>query len=73
MTPADFVDWRKRLGYVQDEAAGILGLSRRTIVSYERGEVAVPRSVELACEAVERRSPKKRKELLNQPTAQDSP
>jgi transcriptional regulator with XRE-family HTH domain len=57
MEPADFKKWRKSLGFSQKEAAERLGLKRRMIQYYEKGErdgepVKVPLSVRLACYAI---------------------
>jgi transcriptional regulator with XRE-family HTH domain len=57
MEPGDFKKWRKSLKYSQKEAAHALGLKRRMIQYYEKGErdgdkVAIPRSVRLACFAL---------------------
>lgn len=55
--PAEFKRWRKWMGLSQKEAAAALGLKRRVVQYYEKGErdgepVAVPRSVRLACYAL---------------------
>ena len=57
MKPADFKKWRKSLGLSQKQAAHALGLKRRIIQYYEKGErdgerVDVPLSVRLACYAL---------------------
>lgn len=57
MGPTDFKRWRKSMGLSQKEAAEVLGLKRRMIQYYERGErdgevVSVPLSVRLACFAI---------------------
>lgn len=57
MEPSDFKKWRKSLGLSQKDAAQILGLKRRMIQYYEKGErdgekVKIPRSVRLACYAI---------------------
>lgn len=57
MEPSDFKKWRKALKYSQKEAAHALGLKRRMIQYYEKGErdgdkVEIPRSVRLACFAL---------------------
>ena len=57
MTPEAFRAWRKGLGLSQKEAADALGLKRRIVQYYEKGErdgvrVEVPRSVRLACYAL---------------------
>lgn len=57
MEPADFKKWRKSLKFSQKEAAHALGLKRRMIQYYEKGEregerVEIPRAVRLACYAL---------------------
>ncbi len=57
MKPADFKRWRKWMGLSQKEAAEALGLKRRVVQYYEKGErdgetVKIPRSVRLACKAL---------------------
>lgn len=57
MEPSDFKKWRKSLKLSQKEAAHALGLKRRMIQYYEKGErdgdkVEIPRSVRLACYAL---------------------
>ncbi len=57
MEPGDFRKWRKSLKLSQKEAAHALGLKRRMIQYYEKGErdgdkVSIPRSVRLACFAL---------------------
>ena len=57
MEPGDFRKWRKGLGMSQKDAATILGLKRRMIQYYEKGErdgetVKIPRAVRLACYAI---------------------
>ncbi len=53
----DFKKWRKSLKLSQKDAAHSLGLKRRMIQYYEKGErdgekVDIPRSVRLACYAL---------------------
>ena len=57
MKPADFKRWRKGLGLSQKEAAEMLGLKRRVVQYYEKGQrdgkkVGVPKIVRLACYAL---------------------
>jgi transcriptional regulator with XRE-family HTH domain len=54
---SDFKRWRKALGLSQKEAADALGLKRRVVQYYEKGErdgekVSVPKTVRLACWAL---------------------
>jgi transcriptional regulator with XRE-family HTH domain len=60
VTPEEFKNWRKSLSMKQKEAADRLGLKKRMIQYYEKGErngreVEIPLTVELACFAVSRR------------------
>lgn len=57
MEAGDFRKWRKTLGLSQKDAAQLLGLKRRMIQYYEKGErdgdeVKIPRAVRLACYAI---------------------
>lgn len=57
MTPDQFRAWRKANGWKQRELADRLGLKRRMIQYYERGdrggkEVEIPKTVRLACYAI---------------------
>ena len=57
MRPAEFKSWRKSMRLSQKEAAAALGLKRRVVQYYEKGErngekVEVPKSVRLACFAL---------------------
>jgi Protein of unknown function (DUF2442) len=48
MTPAEFRRWREGKAYTLEGAAEALGISRRIVVYYERGDRAIPRLVALA-------------------------
>ena len=57
MQAEDFRAWRKALGWKQKDAAERLGLKKRVIQYYEKGDrdgkpVEIPKTVELACLAV---------------------
>ena len=59
MTPDQFRLWRLGLGLSQAAAARALGLSRSSVLDYERGfkrgtdrVSPIPRVVELACQAL---------------------
>ena len=57
MSAAAFKLWRKSLGLSQKEAASALGLKRRAVQYYEKGErggdpVPIPKTVRLACFAL---------------------
>ncbi len=58
MKPADFKRWRKTLGISQKDAAHALGIKRRVVQYYEKGErdgkkVDIPLYIRLACFAVQ--------------------
>ncbi|MEQ9490223.1 MAG: helix-turn-helix transcriptional regulator [Alphaproteobacteria bacterium] len=58
MKPAEFKRWRKSLGFSQKDAAHALGIKRRVVQYYEKGErdgkkVAIPLYIRLACFAVQ--------------------
>ena len=57
MTPKQFKRWRKSLGLKQSAAADLLGLKRRMIQYYEKGDregraVSIPKYIRLACFAI---------------------
>ncbi len=57
MRPGDFKRWRKSLKLSQKEAAEALGLKRRVVQYYEKGErdgekVRIPKYIRLACCAI---------------------
>lgn len=57
MRPGDFKRWRKGMKLSQKEAAHVLGLKRRVVQYYEKGErdgeaVKIPKTVRLACYAL---------------------
>lgn len=57
MSAEAFRRWRKSLGLSQKEAAAALGLKRRIVQYYEKGErdgdpVDIPKTVRLACAAL---------------------
>ncbi len=54
MTADEFTAWQKRVGLSNQETADLLDRSLTTIKAYRKGEVAIPRSVALACRAMER-------------------
>jgi len=53
MTGDQLKAWRKRLTLNQNDAAAELGVSRRSIQGWETEGREIPRSVELACAALE--------------------
>ena len=58
MGPKQFRKWRKTMGWKQKEAADALGLNKRIIQYYEKGErdgkpVEIPKTVRLACYALQ--------------------
>ena len=57
MHPKAFRRWRKSLGMSQKDAAAALGLKRRVVQYYEKGErqgdpIEIPKPVRLACYAL---------------------
>jgi transcriptional regulator with XRE-family HTH domain len=57
MTPEQFRSWRRTLGLKQKDAAEQLGLKKRMIQYYEKGNrdgrpVEIPKSIRLACYAL---------------------
>lgn len=52
-TQTEFRAWRQRLRLTQEQAASALGRSRRKVQSYDQGEEAPSRLVELAMRALE--------------------
>ncbi|WFE91515.1 helix-turn-helix transcriptional regulator [Roseibium porphyridii] len=57
MTPQQFRIWRRTLGLKQKDAADRLGLKKRMIQYYEKGNrdgrpVEIPKSIRLACYAL---------------------
>ena len=53
MSAEAFRRWRERQSYTLDAAARALGVSRRMIAYYEKGERPIPRVVALATRALE--------------------
>jgi DNA-binding transcriptional regulator YiaG len=52
MTPADMRAWRSAMDYTQPQAAQALGVSLRTVKSWESGFAAPPAFLALACAAL---------------------
>ncbi|WP_350335010.1 helix-turn-helix domain-containing protein [Coralliovum pocilloporae] len=57
MSPEGFRAWRKQMGLKQKDAADRLGLKKRMVQYYEKGErngvpVSIPKAVRLACYAI---------------------
>lgn len=83
MKGPDFKRWRKILGWSQKLAAEQLGLKRRVVQYYEKGErgdkpVKIPRTVRLACYALtlgidDYHGPAKAKEREGGPESEAAP
>lgn len=52
MTPAQFTEWRGRLGLSKAAAAEHLGVGRNMPRLYESGAAEIPRYIALACSAL---------------------
>lgn len=69
MEPDQFREWRKSLNLTQGEAAGKLGLGKRTVAAYETTG-GIPKHVALACTALtlfSRQDPIREEEKKEQP------
>jgi transcriptional regulator with XRE-family HTH domain len=55
MNAQAFKAWRTRLGHTQERTARLLGVSRRVVTGWEIGEIPIPKMVDLATWAIERR------------------
>lgn len=55
MTPAEFKEWRERMGYNRVQAAEALGTGRNQPQKYEDGETEIPNYIALATIEIERR------------------
>ena len=49
MEPLDLKLWRERNNLTQQSAADALGISRRTLIAYERRDSDIPLAIEFAC------------------------
>ncbi len=52
MTGQDLIDWRRRLGLTQQQAADRLDCGRRSLQNWERPDAVVPGYIALACAAI---------------------
>ena len=50
---ADLLNWRKGLNLTQEQAAELLEISSRTIITWEKMETPIKRHVMLACRFIE--------------------
>lgn len=56
MTAEEFIAWRKAHRFTQAAAAEALGLGFSTVQKYEGGQLELPKTVALACEALTMRA-----------------
>lgn len=49
----NLICWRKGLDLTQEQAAGILDISARTMITWEKMETPIKRQVMLACRYIE--------------------
>ena len=66
MTPEQFQNIRKELGYTQDQLALVIGYSRTQVGNIERGQYGVERTLALLMFLLLRTSRKKREESIYQ-------
>lgn len=57
MTSDQFREWRSRCNLSLTGAANALGIARSMVAYYQAGDYPIPRSIELACWAVEHGAP----------------
>lgn len=60
---------RERLGLTQKELAQILGIAPNTVTRYESGVLKIPKYMDLALEALERRQLEELKRTLERKTS----
>jgi transcriptional regulator with XRE-family HTH domain len=53
MTPADLIKWRTDRGLSSEALATFLGVSRKTVSSWENGKHAIPSFLPLALSALD--------------------
>lgn len=53
MTPQEFHDWRKRMGWTQQQAATALDTTKRAVQMWEAGDRPISRVVDLASRYLE--------------------
>ena len=56
MTPADFIALHQRLGISRGELCRRIGIAPNSGTAYAKGRQAIPLTVSLACEAIQRRA-----------------
>ncbi len=52
MIPQDMQEWRKRMGWTQEQAAARLGVERGTVNRYENGKRTISQTVSNLCGAL---------------------
>jgi hypothetical protein len=53
MTGRDFRAWQKRVQLTEQQVSDVLGTTVRTVRNYRDRETVIPRTVQIACDAVE--------------------
>jgi transcriptional regulator with XRE-family HTH domain len=53
MTPADLIAWRTNRGLTSEALGALLGVSRKTVSSWENGKHAIPPFLPLALSALD--------------------
>jgi len=54
VSPAEFLQFRNDIRASQESLARVLGVTRFTIIRWESGETAIPRTAELAVDTIRR-------------------
>lgn len=60
MTAEQFTEWMRYMGMTREAAGKALGICRRSVYNYERGIRQIPKSIDLACDALADKVPKRK-------------